>query len=250
MSHNQFENVGAIILAAGQGKRMKSGLPKVLHQMKGHPMIDYPVSAVESLGLRPTIVVSNDNKDVIRKVLGSRADYAVQERQLGTGNAVASAEILLEGKVGHVVILYGDHPYLTGTSLEKLIDKHLERGNTITMMTATPPDFDGWRAAFNNFGRISRGEDGRIIKIVERKDASTDELKIKEINPSYFCFKADWLWKNLKNLKNDNAQQEYYLTDLVEHAISDGQKISSIEIEPKEALGVNSSDDLRAAEDL
>lgn len=250
MLSNQFDKVGAVILAAGQGKRMKSGLPKVLHQLEGQPIINFSVSAVESLGLRPTIVVSNDNKDVIRKVLGNRVDFAVQEQQLGTGHAVLSAEILLEDNVEHLIVLYGDHPYLTGDSLKKLIEKHLENGNTITMMTTIVPDYKEWRGAFYGFGRIVRGENGHIEKIVERKDAPEDVLAMKEINPGYYCFKASWLWKNLKNLKNDNAQEEYYLTDLVKYAVNSGEKISSIEINPKEALGVNSPEDLQSAREL
>ncbi|MFA5061560.1 MAG: NTP transferase domain-containing protein [Patescibacteria group bacterium] len=247
MTQEQFTNVGAVILAAGQGKRMKSDLPKVLHQLKGKPIVDYVVRVVEGLGIKPTVVVSNTN-NLVRDFLGDRVNFAVQTEQLGTGHAVACAESLLKDKVGHIIVLYGDHPYLTSQSVAKLIKIHLDNNDIITMMTAVVPDFEDWRMPFYNFGRIVRDSDGRIAKIVEKKDATAEELEIKEINPAYFCFQADWLWKNLKNLKNNNAQQEYYLTDLVKQAIDDEQKTSSVLINAREALGVNSQEELQLAE--
>lgn len=254
------DKIGVVILAAGQGTRMKSELPKVMHKLAGRPMIDYVVAAVESAGhhtknfsvvagIKPVVVVSPTNH-LAREFLGARVDYAIQEKQLGTGHAVACAEKILNGFVDHVMVFYGDHPYLKSESIKRLMKRHVERGNTVTLMTAVVPDFEGWRAPFYDFGRVIRGANGHVAEIVERKDANEEELKTKEINPSYFCFKADWLWKNLKELKNNNAQKEYYLTDLVKQAIDAGEKISSIEIEPAEALGVNSQDDLKLAHDI
>lgn len=243
------DKIGAVILAAGQGTRMKSDLPKVMHELAGRPMIDYVVSAVEDAGIRPVVVVSPASS-AVREFLGDRVDYATQEKQLGTGHAVACAEKVLNGFVDHVMVFYGDHPHLKSESIKQLMVRHIERGNTVTLMTAVVPDFDDWREPFYSFGRVIRGASGHIAKIVERKDANEEELKVKEINPSYFCFKADWLWKNLKELKNDNAQAEYYLPDLVKQAIDAGEKISSIEIEPAEALGVNSRDDLKLAHEI
>lgn len=246
MTTSKKAEVAVVILAAGQGTRMKSALPKVMHELNGRPLVDYVVASAQKLGVKPVVVVSADN-NLAREFLGERADFVVQEKQKGTGHAVASAENFLKDKAGNIIVLYGDMPFISDESLAKLLKRHLERGNTITMMTAVLHDFNDWRAPFCGFGRVVRGADGHIAKIVEKKDASAAELEIKEINPSYFCFKADWLWKNLKELKNENAQGEYYLTDLVKNAIEQGEKISSIEIDPKEAMGVNSQEDLKNA---
>lgn len=249
MSANQFEKTAVVILAAGQGKRMKSDIPKVMHHVGGEPMIGRVVKVVETLGIKPVVVVSNNN-NLVREFLGERADYAVQGVQLGTANAVAAAESVLKGKVENVAVLYGDQPYFKSASLEKLVREHIESGNTLTLTTVTVSDFEGWRAPFYNFGRVVRGQDGKILKSVEKKDATEEELKIKEINPCHFCFRADWLWENLKKIKNNNAQGEYYLTDLVEMALKEGAKISSITMEPKEAIGVNCPEDIKAAEEV
>jgi len=114
----------------------------------------------------------------------------------------------------------------------------------LTMMTATVPDFNDWRVAFSYMGRIVRDAQGKIVRNVERKDASPAELEIKEINPSYYCFRADWLWSNLPRLGNNNAQGEYYLTDLLQMAIEQGEKVESIAIDPLAALGVNTPEEL------
>ena len=248
MSLTSLNNFAAIILAAGKGTRMDSNLPKVMHELDGKPLLDYVVNSVEGICDRVVVIISADNNGYVSEFLGNRVEYAVQQKQLGTGHAVMPAENLLKEKVGHVIVLYGDMPFITKASIERLMKKHLDKDNTITLMTAVLSDFASWRKPFYSFGRIVRREDGHIAKILEMKDASKEELEIKEINPSYFCFKADWLWENLKKLDNNNASEEYYLTDLVKKAIDDGEKISSIEINPKETLGVNSQADLKAAQ--
>ncbi len=247
-AHN-IDKFAVIILAAGQGTRMKSDLPKAMHLLNGRPLIDYVVAGVEKNNDRVVVVKAFDN-NLVSDYLKDRVEYAVQKEILGTGHAVMSAENLVNGSVDHVIVLYGDMPFITQESIAQLKEKHLQRDNTITLMTTVLPDFNDWRSAFYSFGRIIRGFDGHIIKIVEKKDASVDELKIREVNPSYFCFKADWLWKNLKKLDNKNANQEYYLTDLLKLAIDNGEKISSIEIDPREAVGINNQEDLVKAESI
>ena len=244
--------IGVVILAAGAGKRMNSTLPKVMHELNHKPLVDHVVQHVEGLQLshKPVIVVSKQHT-LVQDHLGNRAEYVVQEEQLGTGHAVSVAETLLAGVVDHVVVLYGDMPFVSTTSIERLITRHAERDNAITLMTFMVPPFKGVYQPFYNFGRIVRESvSGHIARIVERKDATEAELSILELNPSFFCFNASWLWESLKRLENHNSQHEYYLTDLVSRAISEGRKISSVSIEPKEAIGINTAEDLEIAKHI
>lgn len=243
-------NIGIVILAAGDGTRMKSPTPKVMSPLHGRPLVSHVVGNVEESGCcdKPVVVVCK-NHTLVQDHLGDRAAYVVQEKQLGTGHATATAQPLLEGNVDHVIVLYGDMPFLKGDSIQRLIDRHVERENVVTLMTTTVPHFEGEYAGFYSFGRIIRREsDGHIAKIVEKKDSNEDELLVRELNTSYFCFNAAWLWEHVNQIQNNNTQGEYYLTDLLQIAIDEGQKISSIDIDPKEAMGVNTLEDLEAAQ--
>jgi bifunctional UDP-N-acetylglucosamine pyrophosphorylase/glucosamine-1-phosphate N-acetyltransferase len=246
---NPDKKIGIVILAAGKGKRMQSELPKVMHPLHDKPLVDYVVSATEALGTKPVVIVPDDS-NLVREYLGDRADYAVQAEQLGTGHAVSVAEDALAGRVEHVVVLYGDMPFITAKSISALIDDHTTRNNMVTLMTVTVPDFHDWRAQFYDFGRIVRDSNGDIIKIVEKKDASPVELNINELNSAFFCFNAEWLWKNLKNLKNNNAAGELYLTDLVKFAFDEGVSLSSVNIDPKEAIGINTKEHLEKVREI
>lgn len=243
------KKIGIVILAAGKGKRMQSELPKVMHPLRGRPLIDYVVNAAEELKIKPVVVVADDS-NLVREYLGDRADYVVQTERLGTGHAVQMAEGSLNGKVDNVLVLYGDMPFIKASSLRNLIDDHVSRSNMLTLATVTVPDFRDWRAQFYDFGRIIRDENGDIIRIVEKKDASPAELNIKELNSAFFCFNAEWLWRNLKNLKNNNAAGELYLTDLVKIAFDTGVALSSVNIDPLEAVGVNTKEHLEKAHNI
>ncbi len=243
--------IGTVILAAGKGTRMKSDKLKVMHELRGRPLVDYVARAVEKLGWpeRPVVVVCGED-DSVQKYLGPRVNYVVQENQLGTGQAVAVTENVLRDKVDHVVVLYGDMPFITGASIERLVGQHLENNDVLTLMTTEVMNFDEWRKNLFEYGRIIRGKSGEIIEIIEKKDATPEQLKIKEVNPGYFCFQAGWLWENLKRLKNNNAQEEYYLTDLVKLAFEQKVNMSSVEIEPKEAVGINTLENLQIANQI
>lgn len=237
--------ISPIILAAGDGKRMQSDLPKVMHLLHGKPLVEHALHATEMVeGLQKPVLVVSPKHTLVQDCLGDRATYVVQEEQLGTGHAVMQAQGVLHGVADHIVVLYGDMPFVSPKSIQQLIAKHIERGNTATLMTTTVPNFEDEYACFSKFGRIVRMEGGYIQKIVEAKDASDGELQILEVNPSIFCFKAEWLWHHLQEIQNTNAQGEYYLTDLIEIVISDHQLISSVPIEPHEAMGVNTKEDL------
>jgi len=241
--------IGIVILAAGKGKRMQSELPKVMHLLRDRPLIDYVVSTADNLGIKPVVVVADDSS-LVRDFLGKRAAYAVQKERLGTGHAVSVAESKLKGKTDHVVVLYGDMPFVTAPSIKKLVDEHVAKNNVLTLMTVVVPDFHDWRSQFYDFGRIVRDIDNNIIKIVEKRDASPKELNLKEVNTAFFCFKADWLWENLKKLKNSNAAGELYLTDLVKIAFDEDAKLSAVHINPREAVGVNTKENLQVAQEL
>lgn len=245
-------NIGIIILAAGHGKRMKSIVPKVMSSLHGKPLVLHVLEQAEAaMGeVRPVVVVSPLHT-LVQECLGDRAAYVVQAEQLGTGHAVGCAESALKGNVDHVVVVYGDMPFVRAASIQRLVARHLERDNTVTMMTVTVPNFAGRYAPFDGFSRvIRRSDDGHISRIVEKKDATAAESLITELNPSYYCFKSAWLWEHITRLNNHNAQKEYYLTDLPKMAIDEGEKISSIAIAPEEAVGVNTPDDLEVAHDV
>jgi bifunctional UDP-N-acetylglucosamine pyrophosphorylase/glucosamine-1-phosphate N-acetyltransferase len=241
-----MENVQVVILAAGKGKRMNQpDLPKVLVPFAGKPMIRHVVEAVAASGVcaRPVIVVGQ-KAEMVEQELGAEYAYAHQAEQLGTGHAVATAQSVVPVSTKTVLVLYGDHPMIQGTTIRQLVEAHEQSGSVVTMATFTVPDFNEWRAGFYDFGRVLRDANGAITGSVEKKDATPEQLAITELNPCYFCFSAPWLWEHLAKLKNANAQQEYYLTDVVAMAVAEGKVIGSVTIEPKEALGVNTVEQL------
>lgn len=237
-----------IILAAGKGRRMKSELPKVLNPIKGEPMINYLIKSVKWSGVdeKPIIVVSPLNKILIKKALRNfKCSLAVQKEQLGTGHAVSSGRRLAQG-ADRIIVLYGDHPFLKKETIRKMARPN---NSVIALATVKVRDFKAWRKNFSCWGRIIR-KSGKITEIMEFKDATNKEKKIKELNPALYSFDAAWLWKNLNKLKNKNAQSEYYLTDLIKFAFKEGQKIDSFEVDSREAIGINSKEELEVAEGL
>lgn len=238
-----------IILAAGKGSRMNSDLPKVLLPINGRAMIKYLIESISQtkVNSRPIIVVSPDNKEAIKEALKEyELDFAVQLEQLGTGHAVSSAREFISADVKNIIVLYGDNPFITSASIEKLLENHK---NKVSMMTVEVEDFSDWRKNFYHWGRIIR-KDGEIEKIIEFKDAVDEVKEIKEVNPALFCFDSAWLWENIEKLKNDNNQKEYYLTDLIKIAFEQNIIINSSLIEAREAIGINSLEELEVAKGL
>ena len=239
-------NIQIIILAAGHGKRMKNDeVPKVLVPLHGKPMIAHLLESIVASGVceRPLLVVGQ-KADMVKAALGEKYDYVFQQDQLGTGHAVAMTRPVLEGKVAHVMVLYGDHPLVSVKTIRSIADEHFTKKTALTMATVRLPDFNDWRAGFADFGRIIRDAQGNVIAIVEKRDATASQLGITEVNPSYFCFRADWLWNQLALLRNNNSQHEYYLTDLVSAACRDREEIATVQIDAREALGVNTPEQL------
>jgi bifunctional UDP-N-acetylglucosamine pyrophosphorylase/glucosamine-1-phosphate N-acetyltransferase len=241
-----------VILAAGKGKRMgPSDRPKVLHTILGKPMLAYALDAVVASGVdgKPVVIVGHMAEHV-RTVCGDACEYAEQTELRGTGDAVMRARPLLEGKADDVMVLVGDQPFVTADTIRRVADAHASSGATLTLGTVTVQDYEDWRAPFADFGRIVRKADGSVERIVEVKDATPDQLALKEINPSYYCFKGSWLWNGLSRLTSDNASGEFYLTDLLAKALSDGEKVQTVPVPPDEALGVNTLEQLAIAEAL
>lgn len=240
-----------IILAAGKGKRMGSeDLPKVLRPLKGRPMVDYVIDAARASGIdtHPILVIGH-LAEKVRERCGDACGYALQTSLRGTGDAVRSAKEE-SGDAEHLVVLNGDMPFVSADSIRAVVAKQKGTDAVMTMGTVTVDDFEGWRAPFRDFGRIIRDEGGRILRITEARDATEGELQVKEVNPSVFCFRASWLWPTLETLTTENAQGEYYLTDLLGMAIEEGKRVETVPIDPKEAVGINTPEQLAFAEGM
>jgi bifunctional UDP-N-acetylglucosamine pyrophosphorylase/glucosamine-1-phosphate N-acetyltransferase len=237
-----------VILAAGKGTRMgNGGIPKVLVMLKNKPLILYVLHEIEKINqlAKPVIVVGYQSQKV-QAVLGDQYLYAYQDRQLGTAHAVMAAKH--KAKADNLLVLYGDMPFIKSSSLKKLMRSHHGHKAALSMFTATVPDFCGELESLKHFGRIIRDVEGNIVKITEYKDATEAEKRLKEVNPGIYMFNAEWLWRNIEKIKNQNAQGEYYLTDMVEVAIKQGSKILSLPIDPVETMGVNTLAELQEAE--
>lgn len=243
-------NLQTIILAAGKGTRMgDENIPKVLFKLNNKPMIRFVVDQVEKLqlALKPIIVVGH-KYDLVQKELGSNYVYAFQQGQLGTAHAVDAAKGFSLGT--DVMVLYGDMPFIQSASIKKLYELHKQEESTISMFTTIIDSFEGDMENLIGFGRIIRNEAGEISDIREFKDASDAEKEIRELNPGIYIFKADWIWKNIDKIQNNNAQQEYYLTDLIHLAREQSLSIESISIDPDEVFGINTPWQLQHAETL
>lgn len=239
-----------IILAAGHGSRMQAEMPKALTDLHGIPFISHVLKAVAESGVcEHPIIVVGFKKETVMAVLGDSYAYAIQDEQLGTGHAVMCAHDKAKDS-DRIIVLYADQPMVSSKMIIELETAHTLLNATITMATTITPDFEDWRAGFLNFSRIIRNEKGELERVVEYRDATEEERKIKEVNPCYFCFDAKWMWEKLYSLKNNNDQKEYYLTDLVGMAFNENKKIETIPIKPIEALGVNTKEQLKLLESV
>ena len=232
----------AIILAAGKGTRMKSKLPKVLHKLSGKPMLEHVLDAAGEAGVDDEIVIVGFGSEKVTEFLGTRARVAIQKEQLGTGHAVLQARDLLGGEKGTALILCGDTPLLEGAELKKFYETHLESGAGVSVLTADAPNPFG-------YGRILRDSVGRVTGIVEEKDASEAQRKIHEINTGIYCVEMPLLFTLLENLSNDNAQGEYYLTDILAECLKRGRDVCGIKTQDFDmVMGINSRRQLAQAQ--
>src|SRR4051794_28020301 len=236
--------VRAVILAGGKGKRMRSDLPKVLHEIHGKSMIQLAVEHVREAGVGDVIVVVGYGRDLVMAHLASQAQFAIQEEQLGTGHAVQQTLPLLVGAEGPVVVCYGDMPLLSPATVRRLIDTQTQSGAAgaiLTVVLDNPPDF----------GRVVRDAAGQARKVVEVKDCTPEERALKEVNVGVYCFDAQALRWALPRLTDDNAQHEFYLTDVVEILTRAGRRVETVRTENlEETLGINDQSHLQFAERL
>lgn len=223
----------AVILAAGEGKRMKSKKSKLLHKVGGSPLVECVYKEVKEAKADEIVLIVGHMAEQIKEYMGDKVLYAQQNERLGTGHAVMQAEEYLKGKDGNVLILCGDTPLITSETILQTLKTHEESNNSATVITAQLHNPSG-------YGRIIRDENGNVKKIVEDKDASPEEKKVNEINSGMYCFKINDLCEALGQLNNNNSQGEYYLTDTLEILIKRGMKVGALKVEDqKEVFGIN-----------
>lgn len=228
-----MENVMAIIMAAGKGTRMKSKNSKLVQKIYGKEMVKRSVENARKAGIENIVTVVGYKKEQVMDVLGDTVEYAIQEEMLGTGHAVMQATKFLEGKKGKVVVLNGDVPILRPETIVRLVDKSIDNKEAATLLTAIYDDPFG-------YGRIIRDEGGNIEGIVEEKDATEEQKEIAEINAGIYCFDIEVLLEALKEIKPNNSQGEYYLTDVIQIIGDKGLKTGAVIVEDNtEILGVN-----------
>lgn len=238
----------AVILAAGQGTRMKSRLPKVVHRVMGKCMVEHAINAARQAGADAICVVVGHGAETVKTEIRSMESaqnitFVMQEQQLGTGHAVRCARDFI-GTDGETLILFGDTPLITGDTLERLVQTHRSEGNSITVLSAMLDNPGG-------YGRIIRDSDGTFVKSVEHKDATEEERRCNEVNSGMYVFNSAQLYEALDLLKNDNAQGEYYLPDTLMIIRDKGFKVDAMVVEDAtEIEGVNSRIQLAAAEDI
>jgi len=230
--------LAVVILAAGQGKRMKSGLVKVLHELCGRPMLAYSIEVAEALAPERLVVVVGRDSERVCEAFSGRASFVLQTERRGTGHAMLTTRAALEGFIGDVLILYGDTPLLRVETIERMRAEKTARGVDLLILSALEP----------LPGRIVRDAKGKVQRIVEMTDATPSELRIQEGNTGTYLVDAEFLWKALDQVDDKNAQGEIYLTDIVGIAVRDGRAIDAVPLEDAdEALGINSRAELARA---
>ncbi len=235
--------LAVVILAAGKGARMKSTLAKVLLPLASRPMLSYVLDMAAPLQPARTIVIVGHQSEKVKAEFSGRSlEFVIQEEQLGTGHAIAQAKVALGSFHGTVLILCGDMPFLKTSTLDRLVNRRQETGAACALLSLKSN-------RKKDFGRIVRGEDGSILRIVENSDATAEEKLIDEYNSGVYCFDKNLLFKALDEIDNRNAQGEFYLTDTVEWARRENLKVESIQTEDGlELFGINSAEDLKEAE--
>ena len=240
-----LEQAAAVVLAAGLGKRFGSDHPKVMAHFHGRPLVKWVTDSLKSSGIKRSIVVIGHHGEEVEGLYSNgEVEFVWQHERLGTGHAVRQAEHLLKAHHGHVLVLLGDAPCVRPQTIRDLMKLHVESQAAATILSAEVDDPSG-------YGRIVRAADGTVDRIVEHRDADEQIRATREINSGMIAFRSELLWPNLERVGSDNAQGEYYLTDVIGLLRNAGQKVMAyIAPDSREVLGVNSPDDLRLLESL
>ncbi len=234
--------VAAILLAAGQGTRMKSEVPKVLHTLCGKPMLWYVLEAVKMVSTEKPVVIVGHGAEQVKSFVAENADCVVQESQLGTAHAALQAEGLLKGKSDYVLVLYADMPLLRGETYKRLFEAQHGNLGPFSLLTVMSDDPRG-------FGRIVRGPQGEVEAIVEEYVATPEQLNIRELNVGAYCFRSEWLWEALPRIQKNPLKGEYFLTDIMELAVMDHLPVQAvIHDDLIETIGINTRVHLAEAE--
>ena len=235
----------AVIMAAGQGKRINAqDIPKVLYPVCGKPMLRYVYEAIKPVADEVIIITGFQGHKVEEALKGEEVKFTHQAEQRGTAHAVTQAEKLLKGRDGIVLITNGDGPLFSERTFRELASRITEDGYTLAIESAIENDHPA-------YGRVLRDAKDRVVGIREAKDATPEELKIREKNPGIYAVKNDWLWPALKKIKKSKVSGEYYITDLVEIAIREGEKVEAIPMkDPREIKGINTIEELREVEEI
>jgi len=229
------------VVAAGKSTRMKSALPKGAHLICGKPMTRHVVDACSGAGIEQVIVVIGHEAEKVRQALGEDLTYAYQTEQLGTGHAAMQSLPVISDEITDVLVLPGDTPLITSEALSALINEHTSKNNSATLLTGVLKDA-------SHYGRVVRDSGGNVIKIVEAKDADEETLAIQEFNVAIYCFDKSALAENLSKLKTDNAQGEYYLTDVIELLSSSHAKVGAVVADNvADTVGINNRIELAEA---
>lgn len=232
-----------IILAAGRGTRMPNRkIPKVLISLKGRPIVWYLIKAFKKAGIKKPILIVGYKKELVKAEFGDSVDYVIQDSQLGTGHAVLMAENRFKNRQGAILIAYGDMPLWDSRTIERLYQTFINSQAKLVLVTVDLPNSFA-------YGRIIRNKQGQLERIVEEKDCSDDQLKIKEKNPGLYLVDSSWLFEALRKIKADNVQKEYYLTDIVEIAVRGRISVETVKIkDSSQAIGINTAADFNLAE--
>ena len=233
-----MENTAVVIMAGGKGKRMKSDLPKVLHEIAGRPILNYIFDTINQLNLKKTIMIVGYQGEKVRELIGSDIEYAEQSEQLGTAHAVLQSKKLLELFTGNILILSGDVPFLKANTLRKFLRYHQKNKYSCSLISAILENPRG-------YGRVIRNKKGEIREIIEEADLNGNEKEIKEVNAGIYCFEKNKLFQILEKITPNNKQNEYYLTDAVKILLEEGLKVGNIILEDHtEMSGINTRMDL------
>lgn len=241
------QRIDAIIMAAGKGTRMGGDLPKVLYEVAGKPMVWWVVQACKEAGASRCILVVGYKGELVREALAGEdgVEFVEQTEQLGTAHAVQMAEPAFEGQpIGDIFVLAGDGPLIRAQTLSRLVEVHRRTGAAATLATSIIEDPTG-------YGRIVRDSDSHFDAIVEQKDATDEQLAIKEVNPSYYCFNGEQMFKTIDQIGANNAQGEYYITDAPGLLKAGGQTVTVVDaVPPEDVLSINNPDQLAEVDQI